>query len=214
MSLEISTNTKSKTSNQNLVSCELIPRGCPQDMSIVKQGTTNYICWFPMRVPYSREIKLKAILDARCIESFIPMQRITTKQDGRIKHKYTPAIHNLIFINSSKSVIDQIKQEIESTTPMRFIMDKSNNKPIIIPQKQMEDFVRVSNGYQDELIYLNDTDLSMKKGERVRINQGVFEGVEGKILRIKGNKRVVVSIEGIAAVAIMFVHKSQIQKIE
>ena len=41
----------------------------------------------------------------------------------------------------------------------------------------------------------------------------MFEGAEGYFIRIKGDRRVVVCINGIAAVATAFVHPSLVTKI-
>lgn len=35
-----------------------------------------------------------------------------------------------------------------------------------------------------------------EEGDRVRVTGGIFEGVEGEFVRIKGDRRVVVSIRG------------------
>ena len=41
-----------------------------------------------------------------------------------------------------------------------------------------------------------------------------FEGCEGVFMRLKGDRRVVVSIPGVVAVATAFIHPSLIQKLE
>jgi transcription antitermination factor NusG len=47
----------------------------------------------------------------------------------------------------------------------------------------------------------------------VRIIGGMFAGAEGVFVRVKGDRRVVVNIEGLVAVATTFVHPSMIEKI-
>ena len=42
-------------------------------------------------------------------------------------------------------------------------------------------------------------------GDRVRVTGGVFKGAEGYIKRIKGRRRLIVSITGICAVATSFI---------
>lgn len=215
MSLETSTYFNNEPSIAKLGPPKHTVCGCPPAMSMVKLPTNTSICWYPMRVPYGRELKLKVILDMNGVESFIPMvrQQVTAERSTKAVCKYVPAIRNLIFIRSDRAVIDRIKSEVEYATPMRFIMDQSTRQPIIVPEKQMEDFLKVSSCPDRELLYLKETDFSLKNGEQVMITDGPFAGVEGKVLRIKGNKRVVVSIEGVAAVAIAFVPKSHIDKI-
>ena len=40
-------------------------------------------CWFAIRVSYSRELALKAILDAENIENFIPMRYEYIMKSGK-----------------------------------------------------------------------------------------------------------------------------------
>ncbi len=54
----------------------------------------------------------------------------------------------------------------------------------------------------------------MKKGDRVRITDGIFKGMEGEFIRVKGDMRVMVNIQGLTTVAIVFVHPSMIGVIE
>ena len=55
--------------------------------------------------------------------------------------------------------------------------------------------------------------INLKRGQRVRITGGVFEGVEGEFVRIKDDRRVVVVIQGLMAVATAFIHPSLIEQI-
>ena len=55
----------------------------------------------------------------------------------------------------------------------------------------------------------------LRKGDRVRVLTGPFEGVEGVYVRMpnRHEKRVVIKIEGVAAVATMALNASDIEKI-
>ena len=58
------------------------------------------ISWFPMRVTYSRELKVKAELDRLAIENFLPMTYKLVDADTENPHReLVPAINNLIFIH-------------------------------------------------------------------------------------------------------------------
>lgn len=186
---------------------------CPQVMP-KSEANNDDIHWFPMRVTYAREMKLKAVLDDLGIESYIPMQWAEKEVKGQRKTIEIPIIHNLIFIHTSRSIIQTLKTKVEESTPMRYFMDKSEKKPLVVPQKQMEDFIKVTTNREKEFFYLENADFAAKPGERVRIKSGIFEGVEGKILRIHNNKKVVVSIEGVAAVAISYIPTNMIEKID
>lgn len=170
------------------------------------------IAWYALRITYSRELMLKDFLDQRHIENFIPMRyEYVTKMGKRIR-KLVPAIHNLVFIRSTRKQLDEIKEQ-NPALPLRYIMDRETNRPIIVPTVQMRNFIAVAGTYDQQVIYLPPVESSMQKGDRVRITGGVFEGVEGVFLRIKGDRRVVVSIQGLMAVATTFIHPSLIEPI-
>ena len=157
--------------------------------------------WYALRITYSRELVLKEFLDKNNIENFIPMRyEYVTRKERRIR-KLVPAIHNLVFIYSTRKKIDEIKEENAVLLPLRYIMDRETKQPIIVPEIQMRHFIAIAGSYDQQVIYLPPTEYSMQKGDRVRITGGVFEGVEGIFVRVKGDRRVVVSIQGVMAVA-------------
>ncbi|MEL5892535.1 UpxY family transcription antiterminator [Bacteroides sp. GD17] len=172
------------------------------------------IHWYALRITYSRELALKQFLDAEQVENFVPMRyEYVTRQERRIR-KLVPAIHNLVFIRGSRQQIDEIKETKAAIFPLRYIMDRESRQPIVVPDVQMRNFIAVAGTFDQQVIYLPPTDFSMNRGDRVRITGGIFEGVEGVFVRIKGDRRVVVSIQGVMAVATTFIHPSLIEKIE
>lgn len=166
-----------------------------------------------MRITYSRELALQAYLNEHHIENFIPMRYEYAVRNGQHIRKLVPAVHNLVFIRSTRKQIDQIKEENAVSLPLRYIMNRETRQPIIIPENQMQHFIAVAGNYSQQVIYLPAIEHSMQKGERVRIIGGIFEGVEGVFVRVKGDRRVVVSIQGVMAVATAFIHPSLIERI-
>lgn len=167
-----------------------------------------------MRITYSRELSLKVYLDEIQVENFIPMRYEYVVRNERKIRKLVPAVHNLVFIHTTRRKLDEIKEAKAAVFPLRYIMDREIRQPITIPENQMRNFIAVAGTYDQQVIYLPPMDVSMTKGDRVRINGGIFEGVEGIFLRIKGDRRVVVSIEGVMAVATAFIHPSLVEKVE
>ena len=64
------------------------------------------------------------------------------------------------------------------------------------------------------VIYVEPEELKLVKGTKVRITGGVFEGAVGEFVRLRHDRRVVVNIEGVMAVATTFIHSSLIEPIE
>ena len=191
-------------------------------LSILNSGNSQFsplnyyymLHWYALRVTYSRELALKEYLDTQHIESFIPMHYEYMEKDGRRLRKLVPAVHNLVFVHSTRARIDALKDEAGMRIPIRYIMDRANHAPIIIPDAQMRSFILVAGSYEEAILYVEPAELQLVKGQRVRITGGIFEGVVGEFVRIRRDRRVVVNIEGVMAVATTFIHSSLVQPIE
>ena len=174
------------------------------------QETTNIadadsqVVWFAMSAPYRRELKARDYLQAKGIECFIPMANtIVQKRNGTKIRQLVPAIHNLIFVHTSKSIIQELKRGVDylqyRTTPKN-----GKNIPIIVPDRQMQQFIAVTQTANEELIYLRPEEVDLRKGTKVRLHGGAFDGTEGIFVKLRGKlkPRVVLLIQGVAAVAL------------
>ena len=185
--------------------------GVPKEYPIVNKSTD--IHWYPLRVTYSRELLLKEILDAEKIENFIPMHYEYIRKADRKIRKLVPVVHNLIFVRSSLECIERIRQSIALSLAVRYIFNQELRRPITIPDSQMRSFIAVSGNYEEQIVYLDPIATALQRGDRVRVIGGIFEGVEGVIVRVKGDRRVSVCIQGVMAVATAYVHPSLIERI-
>ena len=186
-------------------------------MADVRQGRDTRMCgdpkmWFPMRVTYQREMKVKAELDRLGIENFVPMRyKVVERQndgDTELRRVLVPAINNLIFVRSTQEQLSELKRRNEVLEPLRYMMDRTaslEHAIMTVADREMENFMRVASRTDDSVMYLDDDTIVGKEGKRVEIMGGAFEGVTGVIRRVKRCKRVVVEIEGVASVAIAYV---------
>lgn len=166
--------------------------------------------WFPIRVTYGRVLILKKHLDQNDIKNFVPLIKKIKIVDDKPVVKLVPAINNYIFVFCTISRVQQLKEEMEEQIPIRFLYNPITKKPQIIRKKEMEDFILVAGSLDEQLVYLKPGEVNLSKGDTVKIIGGPFKGVEGTFIRIKGDRRVVVAIEGLMAVATTFIHPSLI----
>lgn len=184
------------------------------------QEKTSDIHWFPMRVTYSRELKAKAHLENLGIECFVPMRYTFVEEDGWPKRELLPALHNLIFVHSTQETITNLKIRDKEADILRYIMVPhttiKNKRPeiMVVPDAQMSNFIKVASRTDDSVMFLDYRDVLARKGREVLIAEGPFAGVRGNIIRIQKNKRVVVMLEGLAAVAIKYTPSTFIINIE
>jgi len=199
---------------------EIQPLSSLSSAALVKKAVSpNSTCWFPMRVTYNRELFIKRHLDQLEIENFVPMHQVWIERDGERHKELKPAIHNLIFVRSSKERLNELKQFMAEFAPMRYqvrySLDATHAPEIItVPDKQMANFMRVSSVIDDNVVYLRYEDFLNKEGKRVKVIDGNFAGVEGVVKRIKRDRVVVVLLQDVAAVAITHLPPSYLQLLE
>ncbi len=169
--------------------------------------------WFAMRATYRRELEAMHLLEKANFGCFIPMQYKISIRRGRKVRALVPVIRNLVFVHARPSEVQRFKSQI---TYLQYITDTRSGQKIIIPDHDMQRFIAVAGTYNDHLLYFQPEELNLSKGTKVRITGGDFEGQEGVFLKVKGvrDRRVVLAIQGIIAVALATIHPDLIEVIE
>lgn len=169
----------------------------------LKSSVGEY-AWFAMSATFGRELKAKDFLEKEDVECFIPMKYeiINDRKLGKTR-KLIPAIHNLLFVHTTKERIQALKTGQSFLQYLTKPLD-GRNIPIIVPDNQMQQFITVCNTYDDKLVYLSPDEVNLNEGTPVKIIGSAFDGVEGVFVRVnKGRKKqVIVQVQGVAAVMI------------
>lgn len=182
-----------------------------------KVPTLDQSAWYVLRVTYQREMQAHLKLMDMGIESYVPTQRKKVVRGRRISYRTVSALHNYIFV---RATLGQIKQIKELYIPyLRFMMghdERGTKCPQCVPEDQMRHFIAITGSEGEMIKYLDPETIDLTKGDRVRILAGPFEGVEGTFMKIsaKNEKRVVVKIEGITAVATAAIPAALVERIE
>ena len=142
-----------------------------------------------------QEKKIKQRLDSMGIENFIPFQQIARKIHGVDK-----LIERALPEKYKKYAFD-----------MRYLRDRETGNFLIVPDKQMNDFMFLLDFSKEMVEVVNE---NLKKGDKVRVIKGDFAGIEGELIRVKGHKRVVVRLEGVVSLATAYIPGSFLEKIE
>ena len=172
-------------------------------------GNINDGCsWYALRVSYSRELKIQAQLQAAGVRTFVPM--IWRRGQDKVK-KLVPAVSNLCFVHWTKHEIESYIRSFGEKSPVHFYWDRTTSSPLVVPDKAMEDFIKVSASMDEDLIYLTEITEKLREGQTVRVKEGPFKGVEGKVVRIKKSRRILVELPGMLAVATTFVDPSYLE---
>lgn len=161
--------------------------------------------WLAIRVTYGRELKFCSLLDGLGYETFVPMSVKVIEKDGRKFKKTVPAVNNLCFVKSGVAELRELIKSQGEKCPARFIWDKATRNPIVIPEKAMADFIKISGTMAEDLIYMTEVNPRLRSGQKVRVISGPFAGVEGTVVRIRKSRRIFVEITGVLAVATTYI---------
>lgn len=169
--------------------------------------------WFAMRATYRRGMQTKEVLDKKGIHNFIPMRYEVHIKNGRKKRELVPVIKDLIFVRAVQSELQEVKYKLPH---LQYMIDIRNGRKIIVPDEQMKTFIAVAGTYDEHLIFFNPDEVNLRKGTKVRIIGGDFEGYEGIFIKVRGarDRRVVISLQGIIAMAMATLSPDLIEVIE
>lgn len=172
--------------------------------------------WHVLRCFYGKELALQqSIQDRHNIECFVPIEKIRQRnKNGRFVWTQRCALTGYIFIHTTVSVLDSLPAE----NPNTFVMRRKENGlwvPVTVPDRDMASFIRVAGNKEQRIAYLDPAKLNLQKGDRVRVIGGSFVGVEGTFLQIGGKheKRVIIHLDNLIAVATAAIPASLVEKI-
>ena len=165
--------------------------------------------WYAAKVKYQTERKMKSWLDEQTIENFIPFRTVWVERNGRKIKRVRPIVPGLLFIRANFQTACALPGE--SRIRMFFLRNLENNQYLVVPDKQMQDFMFLLD-FSESAVKIENANL--KRGDRVRVIKGDFTGIEGELVRIKGHKRVVVRLEGLFSLATAYIPSAYLEKIE
>lgn len=135
-------------------------------------------------------------------EVFTPLRQIVSHQGNKRIRKEVPIVNDLLFVHSSKSILDPI---IEKTPTLQYrYLKKQYMKPMTVNESDMRRFLKVTEDAEKVRYYTpGEIPVSMV-GKPARVIGGPLNGYEGKILSIRGSKirRLLVELPGLISAAV------------
>ena len=169
--------------------------------------------WYAFKVFYNKVFVIEEELNKNKTETYIPCETVTVERHGEMKSVRKPVISSLLFFRSTEKQALEQQQKFTDRVILYTRLDGWKKLPIAIPECEMSIFMLVTSSGEKGLEYLGDTPVEYTAGEHVKVTDGPFKGAEGYIRRIKGNRRLIVSIQGVCAVATTYIPQCFLQKI-
>lgn len=178
--------------------------------------TDTPLRWHVLRCFYGKELAiLQSIQDIYDKECFVPIEKIRQKDKrGRFVWTQRCALTGYVFVHTDRISLKTITERFPNIRPM--VRKKDGLWALVtIPDNDMASFIRVAGNKEQRIAYLDPSKLNLQRGDRVRIIGGSFVGVEGTFLQIGGKheKRVIIQLDNLIAVATAAIPASLVKKI-
>lgn len=198
--------------------------------------------WYAIKVFFNRVFEMEALLKTvPDTETFLPVDRVQLKgqahslarkriaeekpearkyiQEGPYIYERVPMITSLLFVHTPPERLPEIENCLLKDNLLDkcgFIYKSADRKAYaVIPEKQMTSFRLVTSKGSTGLEFFSADDLSrFREGALVRVKDGPFQGAEGYIKRFRRERRLLVGVEGIVAVATSFIPPELLEIVE
>ena len=140
--------------------------------------------WFAVRIKANYEKATAAALDGKGYEVYLPLYRRRSRWSDRMVVTERPLFPGYLFCR-----FDYKKRLPVIVTPGVLSIVEFGNEPAPIEQKQIEAVQAIlSSGVATEPCQF------LQEGQRIRIEYGPLQGIEGILLKKKSEWRLVISI--------------------
>ena len=186
----------------------------------VENVPTEKIQWFVLRVSYGRAEKANEILKAKGIETYLPLHTIYKEVNGKRKKQRVPMLPNFLFVHTTLPILESLLKSSPDSRFISFYYDHFNTKPdgknppLVVPANSMDNFIKLTSIDDEHILLIDEINGIYKQGDFVRVIEGPFKGIEGRVTKITGQKRVIVELPGLCSVATAYIPKAFLLQLE
>ena len=186
----------------------------------IKRKPKDVPHWYALRVTYGREKKAYDYLVGKHVEAYYPTITTIKIVDGKRKSVEESRLPNIFFARGTEEEIKSFVYDNVNLPHLRFYYRHFHEgarvvkEPLIVPDYQIESLKIICASEAEDIILVPSDVHKFKKGQTVRIIDGAFKGVVGKVARYHGQQRVAVIIDGLLTIASAYVPTAFLEKNE
>ena len=170
----------------------------PLDVHVAPQSS-----WYAIYTRFRHEKSVAQILTTKGLEIFLPLYESAHRWKDRTKLVSLPLFPCYVFLKGS---LDR-RLDVMNTPGFHSIVSAAG-QPAVIPPNEIEAIRKtIESGMR-----VNPYPF-MKCGERVRVKRGPLTGVEGILVRVKNQFRLVVSVEMLGKAVAVEVDASVVERV-
>ena len=218
-------NVETGRGQANPPSVRLAPDTIPEATSSQAGVSVRYVPapdkhWFVFRASYGRENKAFDYIVADGTFAYIAKRYTRKLVNGRQKKVLETLIPNLLFVYTTEA---KAGEYVKRTPALSFLtyyynhfeLDKDQkNPPLTVSRKEMENFIIATCNSSEHLKFVTESQCHFKGGETVKVIDGMFKGVEGRVARVSGQQRVVLSLSNVGLISTAYIPTAFIRPID
>ena len=167
--------------------------------------------WYALRTTYGREKKAYDYMTAKGITAFYPTTNVVKLIKGKRKVVTESRLPNIFFAYGTE---EQLKEYVYDNVNLPFLRfyyrhyhegNTIKKTPLIVPDNQMDSLKIICAADADNTFVSLVKVPKFEKGQLVKVIDGVFKGVTGRVARWQGQQRVGVVVEDLVTVVTAYV---------
>ena len=176
--------------------------------------------WYALRVTYGREKKAYDYLVGKHVEAYYPTINTVKEVAGKRKTVEESRLPNIFFARGTEEEIKSFVYDNVNLPHLRFYYRHTHEgarlikEPLIVPDYQIEGLKIICASEAEDVIIVPPEIQKFQAGQTVRVIDGVFTGVIGKVARYHGQQRVAIIIDGLLTIASAYVPSAFLEQIK
>ena len=176
--------------------------------------------WYALRTTYCREKKAYDYMTAKGITAFYPTTEVVKLIKGKRKIVIESRLPNIFFAYGTEEQLKTFVYDNVNLPFLRFyyrhvhVGRRIEKVPMIVPDYQMESLKIICAADADNTIVSLVEVPKFEKGQLVRVIDGAFKGVIGRVARWQGQQRVGVVVDDLVTVVTAYIPSAFIESIE
>lgn len=176
--------------------------------------------WYVFRVSYGREDKASDFMVEDGTYTYIAKKIAEKYVDGKRKRYLQALIPNLLFAYTTEGKAEEYVNNTPAISYLSYYYnhfktdDYEKNPPLTISDEEMNRFILATCNMNQHLLFVQPSQCHFKGGEIVRVTDGPFTGVEGRVARVAGQQRVVISLSNIGLISTAYIPTAFLRRID
>lgn len=176
--------------------------------------------WYALRTTYGREGKAYKYIIEHGGTAFYPTMKIFRFHEGKHREYTVSRIPNVFFVRGTEEEVKFYAYDNIHLPFVRFYYAHKHEGvniikyPLIIPDKQIENLRILCNSKSSDTIIVPSKVKNFANGDLVRVVEGDFKGIEGRVSRWHGQQRVGIVIDGICTMATAYIPSAFLESIQ